>query len=64
MPQTNAESRIQGIRDTLLSLFPSCAQPDSNSLLPVTQAGDWGWWIARTINRLYPTFCRAHPTTT
>ncbi|RDW95063.1 hypothetical protein BP5796_00826 [Coleophoma crateriformis] len=25
----------------------------------VTQAGDWGWWISRTIGRLYPESCRA-----
>ncbi|KAF2812656.1 alpha/beta-hydrolase [Mytilinidion resinicola] len=25
----------------------------------VTQGGDWGWWITRTIGRLYPTHCLA-----
>ncbi|RDW88354.1 hypothetical protein BP6252_00386 [Coleophoma cylindrospora] len=25
----------------------------------VTQAGDWGWWISRTIGRLYPESCLA-----
>lgn len=25
----------------------------------VTQAGDWGWWITRSIGRLYPENCLA-----
>ncbi|KAL3423107.1 epoxide hydrolase 5 [Phlyctema vagabunda] len=25
----------------------------------VTQAGDWGWWITRTMGRLYPNSCKA-----